>query len=343
MAMASTICSALVWARFTCCQIKSDAFIFSSMQNKKIFISIASFCDPMITFTVKSALEKARYPHRLSFGIVDQSLKSVESEVPAGAWRVAYIIVDPRHSRGVSWARALAMTLYSGEDYFLQIDSHTCFDRNWDITLIDTMETISHNSSNKKVIISTRPFAFEIQPDGGIKKVRFTACTLKLVPKSNFIDLSDPVMLFSCENSREMKDIPGFQVSAAFLFTRGHFVEEIPYDPFMYFHGEEQNISIRAYTHGWDIWHPNRMPLYHLYKKRNANEAPLHWDRSFDERRGEKWASFRSRANVRLEKLLKGEPTGIYSVGSARSVHQYLNFAKFRINDRSTDKTISIE
>jgi hypothetical protein len=303
------------------------------MQTKRIFISIASFCDPMLTFTVKSAIEKARFPERLAFGIVDQNFASVEPDLPDGKWRMAYLLVDPHHSRGPSWARSLAMTLYSDEDYFLQIDSHTCLDRNWDVTLIDTIETISKHSGNEKIIVSTRPFAFKIQQDGKIKKGRFTACTLKLVPKSNVLNLSDPVMLFSCENSKEMRDIPGFQVSAAFLFTRSFFVEEIPYDPFMYFHGEEQNISIRAYTHGWDIWHPNRVPLYHLYKKRDANEAPLHWDRSFDIRRNERWFDLRNRANQRLSKLIKGNAVGAYGSGPDRSIGAYLRFSGMILKD----------
>jgi hypothetical protein len=297
------------------------------MKSKRIFISIASFCDPILLFTVKSAIEKARYPERLGFGIVDQSFASIESDLPTGKWRTAYLLVDPHHSRGASWARALAMTLYSDEEYFLQIDSHTCFDRNWDITLIDTIETISKNSDKEKIVVSTRPFAFEILPDETIKKNRFTACTLKLVPKSNVISQSNPVVLFSCENSKEMRDIPGFQISAAFLFTRGYFVEEIPYDPFMYFHGEEQSISIRAYTHGWDIWHPNRVPLYHLYKKREANEAPLHWDKDFDAKRKERWYDLRARANIRLNNLINGESLGNYSAGPGRSIKEYLHLS----------------
>lgn len=293
---------------------------------KKIFISIASFCDPMLIFTIKSAVESARFPDRLAFGVVDQNTTSAESNLPTGKWRTAYLFVDPHHSRGASWARALAMTLYSDEEYFLQIDSHTCFDRNWDITMIDTIETISKTSGNPKIIVSTRPFAFEVQQDGTIKKNRFTATTLKLVPNSNTIDLANPVVLFSCEDSKEMRDIPGFQVSAAFLFSRGSLVEEVPYDPFMYFHGEEQNFSIRAYTHGWDIWHPNMCPVYHLYKNRTPSEAPLHWDDKFDARRAEKWTFLRGRANSRLSKLICNENNGIYSQGSARDTSEILNY-----------------
>lgn len=277
----------------------------------------------MLAFTVRSALEKARFPDRLAFGIVDQTFESTKEDLPTGAWRIAYLLIDPHHSRGASWARSLAMSLYSDEDYFLQIDSHTCFDRNWDITLVDTIESISKRSGNTKIVVSTRPFPFEVSSDGQIKKGRFTPCTLKLVPNSNCIDPLNPVMLFSCVNTNEMRDILGFQISAAFLFARGHFVEEIPYDPFMYFHGEEQNISIRAFTHGWDIWHPNRVPLYHLYKRREANEAPLHWDKEFDQERGERWFELKRRADGRLSRLITGKLIGTYGLGSVRSIKDY--------------------
>jgi hypothetical protein len=96
----------------------------------------------------------------------------------------------------------------------------------------------------------------------------------------------------------------------------------------MYFHGEEQNISIRAYTHGWDIWHPNRVPLYHLYKKRDANEAPLHWDKNFDEKRNERWYELRHRANQRLAKLINAKIEGAYGTGQQRSIESYFHFAK---------------
>jgi len=296
-------------------------------QRKRIFISIASFCDPMLNFTVRSAVETARHPERLSFGIVDQSRQSANDALPTGSWRTAYLHIDPHQSRGACWARTLAMTLYAGEAYFLQIDSHTCFDQDWDVTLVETLEAASSRSGNPKVIISTRPFAFEIDADGSVSKKRFTSGTLKLVPKNPVLNLAAPVVSFSCINSKETRDLAGFQISAAFLFTRGMFVEQIPYDPFLYFHGEEQNISIRAFTHGWDIWHPNAVPLFHLYKTRGAGEAPLHWDSEFEIKRGEKWIDLRTRAHSRLADLITGKLSGVYALGSVRSIADYLKFS----------------
>lgn len=297
----------------------------------RIFVSIASFCDPMLAFTVRELTQKARHPDRLALGIVDQSPAPVDHFLPAGAWRTACLRVDPHQSRGACWARALAMTLHAGEDYFFQIDSHTALDRDWDVTLIEALEAVSARSGNVKSILSTRPFAFGIGDDGTIHANRFTANTLKLVPKEPVLKRADPVMSFACHDSGVSDDLPGFQVSAAYLFTRGSFVEEIPYDPYLYFHGEEQNLSIRAFTHGWDIWHPNAVPLYHLYKSRADGEAPLHWDSGFEDGRGEKWTTLRARASHRLADLIDGRLTGSYGPGAARTIGDYLRFAGIRI------------
>ncbi|MDH4982129.1 GlcNAc-transferase family protein [Hyphomicrobium sp. D-2] len=303
------------------------------MNSKRIFVSVASFCDPLLEFTIRNAVATARHPERLSFGIVEQNDVSVESALPTGRWRTAFLHVNPRHSRGACWARALAMTLYAGEEYFFQIDSHTCFDQHWDVTLIDTLEQIDARSGNAKVAISIRPFAFEIDDDGSIRTKRFTETTLRLTPTVSVIKRSEPVLQFASEDTKHRDDVAGFQISAAYLFTRGHFAAEVPYDPLFYFHGEEQNISIRAFTHGWDIWHPNAVPLYHLYKKRGAKEAPLHWDADFESQRQEKWFELRRRADRRLGELMTGKLSGAYGLGSVRTFDDYLKVSGLRLED----------
>lgn len=293
--------------------------------NRKIFISIASFCDPLLLFTVRSALENARYPQQLAFGIVDQNPSSNESELPVGGWRMAYLHIDPLQSRGTCWARALAMTLYFEEDYFLQIDSHTCFDPDWDITLVEVVESIAARTGNERIILSSRPFPFEIEADGSVRKDRFTANTLELVPNLKRIDASQPILRFDSYGTSVTDDLPGFQVSGNFLFSQSLVVTEIPYDPFLYFEGEEQNFSMRAYTHGWDIWHPNRIPLAHLYKTGNGPRPALHWDAEIDARRREKWHEFKDRADDRLIRLIGGGDLGVYGLGSRRRLEDYFS------------------
>ena len=298
---------------------------------KKIFVSIASFCDPLLRFTVENALQQATYPDRLTFGIVDQSENSIEDELLAIHPFISYLHIDPHHSRGTCWARSLAMSLYNDEHYFFQTDSHMVFEPGWDEDLITMLKKITDRSSNEKIILSMRPFAFEFEEDGSINRKKFTDQTLELIPQSHEVDLASPILTFDSVMKGNMDDVPGIQVAGAFIFARGSFVEAIPYDPYLYFHGEEQNISMRAFTHGWDIWHPNKTVMFHLYKKRNEDEAPLHWDTKFEEKRKRKWHELKKRADKRLAKLFMGGNLGVYGLGKDRTIGDYLKAAGLTI------------
>ncbi len=60
--------------------------------------------------------------------------------------------------------RNLAFSLYDGEQYFLQIDSHTCFEPGWDDTLRAQHTQLLARAA--KPIISTYPYRFDMV-DGG--------------------------------------------------------------------------------------------------------------------------------------------------------------------------------
>lgn len=201
------------------------------------------------------------------------------------------------------------------------------------MTLTDALEEVSAKQKTDKIVLSTRPFAFEFNDTGKIETKRFTQNTLKLTPKEGVIRLSDPVLKYSAINAGTTADLQGHQISAAFVFTRGQFVNEVPYDPFFYFHGEEQNISIRAFTRGWHIWHPNKAPLYHLYKTRAEGEAPLHWDAQFEGRRQENWQTLRSLATSRLTALLNKQLEGVYGLGPVRSIDDYLKLSGLKLEN----------
>jgi hypothetical protein len=44
--------------------------------------------------------------------------------------------------------------MYNNEDYFLQIDPHSRFNKNWDITLIDTFNQAVETVNNKKTVLT---------------------------------------------------------------------------------------------------------------------------------------------------------------------------------------------
>ena len=53
----------------------------------------------------------------------------------------------------------------------------------------------------------------------------------------------------------------------------------------MYFHGEEQSLTLRSFTKGWDIYHPKWIPLYHLYKKAGTKYETHHWSGDISKQR----------------------------------------------------------
>ena len=51
-----------------------------------------------------------------------------------------YEHVEPIYSEGPCWARARIQETFNNEDFYLQIDSHMQFEKNWDTYLIKYIE-----------------------------------------------------------------------------------------------------------------------------------------------------------------------------------------------------------
>ena len=81
----------------------------------------------------------------------------------------------------------------------------------------------------------------------------------------------------------------GYLLAAGFLFTTSNFVKEIPYDPQLYFYGEEISLVLRAITRGYGIFHIPNAPIFHLYNDISDVKRKLHWDVTEDEGRKIKW------------------------------------------------------
>jgi hypothetical protein len=299
----------------------------------RIFVSIVSFCDALMPYTVNEAYAKVSDPNRLVFSVIDQHPESrrklLESFIPPSQLR--YVHVDPVESRGVCWARALAGAMYGGEPWYLQIDSHMYFDGDWDVALIYTYDLIS--SQGYKPILSTYPYGFEISDTGEIILSEYVSTmhenVLVLRPKEDQTLTEDSAVLeFQADFIPSSVPLQGCHVGAGFLFSRGNLVQEVPYDPRLYFHGEEQNISIRAWTRGWDIFHPVYIPIYHLYKQPNSDYLNHHWHPYWDKQRAITQVEFTDAAAKRLTDLFyRRETMGVYGLGTVRSLEDYARFS----------------
>lgn len=308
------------------------------MNKGSIFISIAAFCDPFLRFTIESLFAEASHPEALVLGVVDQSMEPLAgwlAEQPF-ADQVRYLHVDPLHSRGVCWARHLAQSLYDDEAYFLQVDSHTWFSRGWDEILQGHMCRLMKIS--KKPVLSIYPPGFEFDDSGrpARRTVPSQSVAVFQVKPNQTLTRDNLVLTFKVAfhsvpaGGRETQAgscyyALGFHLAGGFLFAPGEFVREVPYDPRFYFHGEEQGLALRAFTRGWDLFHPqfNQVPLFHLYKMPASASPNLHWRQDLEARRTIKWSERRLRAQQRLNGLLAGQLVAPYGLGSERSLEAF--------------------
>jgi glycosyltransferase involved in cell wall biosynthesis len=308
--------------------------------KETIFISIASYLDPMLFFTLNDAYAKASSPERLAFAVVDQNVEDQRAAIAAlpFAPQVRYVHVHPEDTLGVCWARSTAFSLYDGEDFLLQIDSHMLFEEAWDDKLLAQHAKLRLRSS--KPIISTYPYRFDIV-DGEprpMKNEGRTALVLRPHPEKNLAP-DDAVLRFMARHLFTDQPVAGCHVSAGFLFAAGAFVEEVPYDPYLYFHGEEQSLAVRAFTRGWDIFHPLLIPVYHLYKSEGTAYLTHHWHGESEARRAFRSGYLLERAKKRLNRLLMGDGLpGAYGLGTARTMAQFhelsgIDYASHTITD----------
>jgi hypothetical protein len=298
--------------------------------NHLIFVSIAAYRDPQLVPTMEDCIAKARRPERLRFGICWQH-DPKEDALPFrndDCFRI--IAVDWRESKGACWARSEVLKLWRGEEWFLQVDSHCRFAWDWDAKLLDEVR----QTESTKPILSTYASPFtpggdEVLVDGPLQ-MAFQGFTEDGIPHMKPMGIADWQNLTRPRRARFL--------SAGFLFAQGTFVEEIGYDPELYFLGEEAAMTLRAFTSGYDLFHPQETIVWHDYGRPTA---PKHWGDHVEDEALRPWHELDSRSREKVRRLLVGQPVESYGLGSARRLEEYEAYAglSFRLR-KAQDYTV---
>jgi len=289
-----------------------------------IFVQIASYRDPQLIPTVKDMLQKAKRPDQLRFGICRQfhPKDGFDDIKPSqGDPRFRMVHVPWAKSQGACWARNISQRLYGGEEFTLQIDSHMRFAWQWDETLIEMTRRLQAGGIRKPLLTGyasafdprTPPHGDEVTPPLQMRFSRFSP---------------GGAMLFGAEV------IPGWQrlscpvfgrfFSGHFCFTMGSICHEVPYDPDLYFHGEEITMAVRAYTHGYDLFHPHKMPLWHYYQR---EKRAGHWDDHDDWTTRDEASLKRTRQLLGVDNEAPNQHFGKFGLGAVRSLRDYERYA----------------
>ena len=167
----------------------------------------------------------------------------------------------------------------TGEYFFLQTDAHVRFVQGWDDDIISQWTA----TDNEMAVITTylTDIADSIDPvtHASRRKDRNMLCHLSYEGNNQ-----KQMHLIMKSPTKSVPKITGTPMlhpfwSAGFSFSRGHFVVQVPYDPFtpMLFQGEESSLSIRAFSYGYDFYAPERSVCFHMFAiKTNIGRRQRH-------------------------------------------------------------------
>lgn len=302
-----------------------------------IFCSIASFRDPELVPTLNSLLENAKHPEKIHFTICLQNdtledferdqLKDFKNDP-----RFTIINVKANETKGTCWARAKIQEFYNNEDWYLQLDSHHRFVKDWDETCINMIRELQDSGYPKPMLTAYIPSYDPFNDPAGRVLECWRLDWDRFIPESPFF------IRPSCMNSEELQSpLLSRYFSGHFVFTLGSYVKEVPYDPNLFFHGEESSLSVRTWTWGYDMFAPNKIIAFHEYTREYRKGLKV-WDNIPN------WTILNKNSHRRHQKLFEMDGVkndiyfGPYGFGPVRTLAEYERFAGIRFRDRAVQQ-----
>lgn len=219
-----------------------------------IFVSIASYEDPTLVKTIRSALENADKPKEIVFGLGLQ-YKTLPDLSEFDKEQIRSITYDPDTRPGLIRIRYDISQLLKRETHYLVIDSHTRFVPKWDTILKSKLKEIQTGTRSKKVIL----FALEKYGD--------EVMTSRFEPQP-YEDSSLPQFVFNPTpvNGREkprseVTPIPFMRSTQ--IFMDSSYVRQVGFDPYTHKTQETAYLSFKAFVSGWDVYQYHRQVMIH--------------------------------------------------------------------------------
>lgn len=307
--------------------------------NKKptILLHLPAYRDPELIPTIKDALDKAKYPKRIHFGICRQyhpedgfdDLTEYKNDKRFKIYECLYT-----EAKGLPWARAIINEqLLDDEDYICQLDSHHRFAQDWDETLIQ-MHLDLEDKGYKPIIAGYSPLYDPFNDPEGRSMEPWQSQFVCFYPHGTIF--IRPGLLHGYENMTE----PAMSrfLCGHFDFARSEWAREIRHDPDIYFSGEEINLTVRSYTHGYDMFHPNKIVVWHS-TMREERAGMLKWDD--DAKLGVDWFNKQEYARKKIRCLFRVEEgidlTG-YDLGTVRTLRDYEKYAGVNFKKKAVQK-----
>lgn len=239
--------------------------------EETIFVQIAAYRDPELIHTVRDCIAKASKPSNLRFCIGWQHSSDEKIDEILALPNVLVLDIPHTQTKGACWIRRMIQNTYNNETYTLQLDSHHRFTQDWDLQLIDMYKGLLADGV-KKPLLTAYLTAYILKGDTCVKEEQPWEINYdRFLPEGPIFLRPSTLKNFTTLT----KPVPARGLSAHFIFTQGSWCKEVPYDPELYFHGEEISLAVRSYTHGYDLYTPNKIIIWHQYTRAGVKK---HWD-----------------------------------------------------------------
>ena len=300
----------------------------------KIFIQIASYRDPELVKTIKNCIENSDKPDNLVFGIArqfhpDDKFDDLSEYMTDERFRILNIPYN--ESKGACWARNQIQQLYNKEQYTMQLDSHMRFAPHWDTEMIGMVKQLQ-KKGYKKPLLTGYVSSFDPDNDPGARiQEPWRMVFDRFIPEGAVFFLPETI-----PNWQTLTEpVPARFYSAHYAFTLGKFTKEVQHNPEYYFHGEEISIAARAYTWGYDLFHPHKVLIWHEYTRKGRTKQ---WD---DDKQ---WVDKNNVSHLTNRKLFGMDGLeqeghdGKYGFGKVRSLKDYEKYSGLLFEKRAVQQ-----
>lgn len=320
--------------------INLPKIVSAEKQKKmKIFLHLPAYREPELIPTIKSALENADNPDRLVFGICRQyNPEDTFDNIDNYRSDKRFKIFDLHYTeaKGLPYARAIINEkLLENEDFVLQLDSHHRFDKGWDSFLIKWYFKLREDGYNP-ILTGYLPYYNPFNDPAERVQEPWLQEAASFYPHGTIF-----IRPTGIPNWRDLeKPIPSRFMSGHFSFGPNKWAKEIRHDPDIYFSGEELNLTIRSFTHGYDLFHPHKVVIWHATMREERN-GMLIWDDQH--KRGEDmWWKQQNIGRAKIRQLLRTEDNGFdlegYDIGKVRTIRDYEKYAGIHFKKKSFQK-----
>jgi hypothetical protein len=305
------------------------------VKNYEIFVSIASYKDNQLYKTIESLYNNAKNPGEIRCVVLNQTNfeELVDHKIFFPDWRVEVYSVDGRLAKGVCWARHKIQSFIENEKYYLQIDSHMRFEKDWD----EKFKYYLNDCNSLKPVLTFYPAAFNPEDESRVNSIikneirglnRLACSSLGISMDKNLCNL----------HNGDNKPVLGTTTAAGFLFAPIEYAKEVPYDPNLFWNYEESDQTYRGFTHGWDFFGLPECLIWHKY---NTTGVMTHYQENPDSMHRENYSN-----SYAEKKLFEKGYEGLYKLGTQRSLEEYeiLNNISFKdkLFEKPKDKDLLI-